>query len=98
MIGASDIRRVSEVERLARQQAETEAWPDGVTHRYLTKAAEITGDHGLSVNIREDKGNASSRCTGCGRQEHPYLVREIHRRAQIHAETCRALPRPQANT
>ncbi|MFE3031548.1 hypothetical protein ACFXKY_07855 [Streptomyces canus] len=47
MIGASDIRRVSEMERQARQQAEAAAWPEGVIARYLTVA-------GATVDIRHD--------------------------------------------
>jgi hypothetical protein len=76
------------------QQHSPSPWPEGVTHRYLTKAAEITGNHELGVNISEDKGTATSRCTGCGRRESENFAREIHYRAQQHAEKCRAVPRP----
>lgn len=69
-------------------------WPEGVTTRYPTRAAEITGNHTIAVELSEQRIDATSRCTGCGWPEGPYFVREIHRRAQHHAETCRAVPRP----
>ncbi|MFJ2000280.1 hypothetical protein [Streptomyces chartreusis] len=94
MIGGSDIRRITEMEIHARQQAAAEAWPEGVTHRYLTKAAEITGDHAIAVEITTTGGDAHSACTGCGHREAPYFTREIHSRAQNHAERCLAVPRP----
>lgn len=89
MIGASDIRRVSDTERQARQQAEADAWPDGVTHRYANQV-------GATVDISETSGGyTQSTCTGC-----PYgwtgERHDVHDRAQQHTETCRALPRPGA--
>lgn len=76
----------------------TQPFPEGVSHRYLTKAAEITSNHNLGVEVSEDQGTATSRCTGCGHRESEYFAREIHRRAQQHAETCRAVPRPEVTT
>ena len=69
-------------------------WEPGVTQRFLTKAAEITGDHTIAVEVREDRGDAHSRCTGCGHTERTYYAPEIKYRAQQHAEKCRAVPRP----
>ncbi|WP_369167811.1 hypothetical protein AB5J49_08045 [Streptomyces sp. R28] len=75
------------------QSAQT-VWSDGVTHRFLTRAAEITGNHDLAVEVSEGQVEASSRCAGCGHREHTWFPREIHGRAQQHAEKCRAVPRP----
>lgn len=69
-------------------------WAEGVTHRYPTKAAEITGDHSIGVDVSEARGEATARCNGCGRRESTYFARSIHDRAQKHAEKCRAVPRP----
>ena len=80
----------------ATAQSAPSTWSDGVTHRFLTKAAEITGDHALAVEVSEDQGTATCRCTGCGRRERTNFAREIKDRAQQHAETCRAVPRPTA--
>ncbi|MFF9285422.1 hypothetical protein [Streptomyces griseosporeus] len=70
-------------------------WPEDVTHRYLTKAAEITGDHALYVEVRGSGERTTAVCTGCGRDEFPDFVHRIHQRAQAHAERCRALPCPE---
>ena len=74
--------------------ATTQLWPEGVTHRYLTKAAEITGDLTLAVEIRGSRGSISSRCTGCGQRHALFGERRTHELAQGHAEKCRAVPRP----
>lgn len=72
-------------------------WAPGVTHRYITKGAEITGDHTIAVEVSTySSGDASSRCTGCGHPERTYYAHEIKYRAQQHAEKCRAVPRPTA--
>lgn len=76
--------------------AAAQPWPEGVTHRYLTKAAEITGDHTIAVNVSVTGVDASSRCTGCGHTERTYYADVIKYRAQQHAEQCRAVPRPEA--
>lgn len=67
-------------------------WPDGVTARYLTKAAEITGNLELTVNVHHD--GAKYVCTGCGDSSSLLGGHRIHGLAQGHAEKCRALPRP----
>ncbi|MFG2269115.1 hypothetical protein ACGFNY_04995 [Streptomyces chartreusis] len=78
----------------AQHSPAAQPWPEGVTRRYLTKAAELTGNHTLAVEVSEQAGEAHSRCTGCGHPERTYYAPEIKYRAQKHAETCRALPRP----
>ncbi len=77
----------------------TEPWPDGVTVRYLTTAAEITGAAEIAVNVIEyDFDEAFAKCAGC---DTVIWQGGSHRRArelaQGHAEKCRALPRPAVN-
>lgn len=65
-------------------------WPEGVIARYLT----VVGAH---VEITGGYGTAYRRCTGCGDGEgwggwSEARAREL---AQAHAETCRALPKPE---
>lgn len=87
MTGASDIRRVSEMERLARQQAEAEPWPEGVSARYMNLA-------GATTDIRESTGGyTTAACQGCLYAWTGDVI-AAHGRAQTHAEKCRALPRP----
>lgn len=91
MIGGSDIRRVSEMERQARQQAEPEAWPEGVIARYLTVV-------GATVDLTTDGTSRdyidATDCTGCGWHNGYTTTKAARYEAQVHAEKCRALPRP----
>lgn len=73
------------------------AWPAGVIARYLTKAAEITGDHEATVDVSQDRDRTTATCRGCERDISVclnYMTEGAKRDAQKHAETCRALPRP----
>ncbi|MEU3060198.1 hypothetical protein [Streptomyces subrutilus] len=71
------------------------AWPTGVIARYLTKAAEITGDHEATVDVRQNRDYGHSYdCRGCGGGSTSGDIRAIYAGAQEHAETCRAIPRP----
>ncbi|MEU9764006.1 hypothetical protein AB0D98_30740 [Streptomyces sp. NPDC047987] len=67
----------------------TEPWPEGVTHRY-------GADFGATVDITGGGDRTGYRCTGCpfGSSGEHWHERVAHERAQAHAETCRALPRP----
>ncbi|MFZ3492293.1 hypothetical protein ACODT5_03460 [Streptomyces sp. 5.8] len=73
------------------------AWLEGVIARYLTKAAEITGDHEATVDVSENGNETTATCRGCQRELSRYLnyrAETVKHDAQKHAETCRALPRP----
>lgn len=78
------------------------AWPEGVVARYLTKAAEITGDFSLTVDlfdrIRPPRGpdKTAAVCRGCGLDCTNYYESSVRSWAQAHAETCRAMPHPTA--
>ncbi|WP_236241142.1 hypothetical protein [Streptomyces sp. CC228A] len=65
------------------------AWPKSVIARYLTVA-------GATVDLTGCGDHTYYRCTGCGYTTHGISVieRVARERAQGHAETCRALPRP----
>ncbi|MFI9154517.1 hypothetical protein [Streptomyces sp. NPDC053367] len=65
-------------------------WPNGVIARYLTLA-------GATVDLRGGLSDTTSSCTGCGEYEYPNSESYVRRRAQAHAEVCRALPRPKAH-
>ena len=67
-------------------------WGPGMIARYWTVA-------GATVDITEI-GTAAIHgynvaCTGCPHWQTPDTEDDAHRNAQAHAETCRALPRPQ---
>lgn len=78
-----------------------EPWPEGVIARYLTVG-------GATVDIKERQEGWRSPhwfCTACpgtslgaytGPFGDPFTLADIHKQAQAHAETCRALPRPTA--
>lgn len=73
------------------------AWPTGVIARYLTKAAEITSDPTITVDITETDHEVRAECRGCGRDHSNaacYANVTVIPWAEKHAETCRALPRP----
>jgi len=76
---------------LLEYHARTKPWPDGVHVRYLTVA-------GATVDVRGTEDDASYKCWGCGDSTALYGGRRTKELAQGHAEKCRALPRPQANT
>ncbi|QNP64463.1 hypothetical protein [Streptomyces genisteinicus] len=62
--------------------------------RYLTRAAEITGDHEITVDATFTRnGHHTAECRGCGDTYSIYLYDSKTREwAQQHAETCRAMP------
>lgn len=66
------------------------AWPAGVIARYLTVA-------GAHVELTGGNRSTGRRCTGCGDGEGRGGWSEDRARelAQAHAETCRALPKPE---
>ncbi|MCX5014781.1 hypothetical protein OG765_27880 [Streptomyces sp. NBC_00555] len=75
----------------------TTAWPAGVIARYLTKAAEILADPEATVDVRKNRDFGHSYdCRGCGVGGSSGNDVEIHAKAQAHAATCRAIPRPTA--
>ena len=62
-------------------------WPDSCTARSWTVA-------GATVDITGSDHGTSYRCTGCPYGSSGWHEDIAHERAQAHAETCRALPRP----
>jgi hypothetical protein len=73
-------------------------WSEGVIARYLTKAAEILGDD-ITVDVVQNDGRTRAHCHGCGLEptdEPDYLAAHAYKKAQEHAEKCRAMPRPTA--
>ncbi|MFG3046273.1 hypothetical protein ACGFZR_15255 [Streptomyces sp. NPDC048241] len=84
----------------------TATWPEGVIARYLTKAAEISGQS-ITVDTAEESDQLVSTCGGCGTQHvdsfdpmcegirmENYARDGARMWAQSHAGNCRALPRP----
>ena len=74
------------------------AWPEGVIARYLTLAAEITGDQ-ITVDIEETEAGFTATCRGCGdshRNPIVFAASGVTPWAQAHAEKCRAMRRPGA--
>lgn len=66
-------------------------WPEGVLFRFLTIV-------GATVDLRQaahDSAALQGECTGCGNNISPDLRYHAKQAAQAHAETCRALPRPE---
>ena len=81
----------------SRTQTTTEtSWPEDATTRYLTKAAEISGDLELAVEVREADDGFSYICRGCGGAYKNFWESSVRTRAESHAEKCRAMPRPTA--
>ncbi|MEV6833512.1 hypothetical protein AB0N17_03105 [Streptomyces sp. NPDC051133] len=73
-----------------------EPWPDGVIARYVTKAADLTGDVELTVDVTKIDGGFRRHCRGCGDSFENFWEPAVRDSAQIHAERCRALPKPEA--
>lgn len=68
-----------------------DAWPDGVIARYLTVAGATVD----LIKTKPDSGYVDGGdCTGCGYHIDWTTVNSARYKAQTHAETCRALPRP----
>lgn len=66
------------------------AWPEGVVARYRTVG-------GGTVDLTDDDGPVRLLCSGCGFGNNwAHDPSAGRRKAQKHAETCRALPRPTA--
>lgn len=67
-------------------------WPEGTIARYWTVA-------GATVDITRSDTRVHVRCTGCPFSRTPGTSWDetAHEIAQAHAETCRALPRPEAS-
>ncbi|MET9012304.1 hypothetical protein ABZX74_15500 [Streptomyces olivaceoviridis] len=70
-------------------------WPEGTIARYLTVV-------GAYVDITGEAYDADGICHGCETTpvQSGYISRTIHvvrAWAQLHAETCRALPRPEVS-
>lgn len=85
------VRDVALAETILATKKDTATWPEGVFARYQTVVE-------ASVDLRwhnADEGYAFADCTGCGKHfswEHDRFTRE---KAQAHAESCRAVPRPE---
>ncbi|MFC8703400.1 hypothetical protein ACJBCE_09455 [Streptomyces sp. NBUL23] len=64
-----------------------------VIARFLTLAAEITGDHTITVDVTTDDGWATAECTACSARSQ---TRDLHVRAlpwaEKHSAACRAIP------
>lgn len=65
-----------------------------VTTRFLTRAAEITGDHELTVDVTVRPGDARAECRGCETTSAATQDYQARDWAQSHAEKCRAFPGP----
>lgn len=85
----------------------TATWPDGVVGRYLTTAGVSLCDPTITVDISllpsRSEDAAAARCTGCTetREFDTYYgtdrnTQDARKWAQAHAETCRAIPNPNA--
>lgn len=87
----ASIRALARTIARAEHAIQQAAWPEGVMSRYLTVG-------GATVDIRPSshEDRVSSVCTGCGEEDCFSHEKYIRERAQRHAETCRALPKPTA--
>jgi hypothetical protein len=68
---------------------------DRITARFLTKAAEITGDR-ITTDVVESDDSVRVECRGCDRvfPSWPLVVAErLLDDAQAHASICTAIPR-----
>jgi hypothetical protein len=75
-------------------------WPEGVVARYVTVA-------GGTIDITDGAGRRPHwHCTACPATSHgaytgpwgdPFTRGDIHEQAQEHAETCRAMPKPEVS-
>ncbi|KOT94502.1 hypothetical protein ADK70_12555 [Streptomyces rimosus subsp. pseudoverticillatus] len=76
------------------QSAWAAVWHKSIIARYLTVA-------GATVDLKVDRPGSSYvdsiDCTGCGFHLPWMDVKFARQQAQEHAETCRALPRPQTS-
>ncbi|CAM5429405.1 MULTISPECIES: hypothetical protein [Streptomyces] len=70
------------------------AWPEGVIARYLT-VAEATVD--ITDTGEDSYWRYAVACTGCPQATSDDREAWTHAWAQSHAETCRAMPRPQTS-
>ena len=66
-----------------------EAWPDGVTHRYLNLAGAT-----VDISSSAKTGYLLASCNGCPYKDSYSSSPHLHAEAQKHASACRALPRP----
>ena len=77
--------------------SQQQPWPEGVDVRYLTVGGATvdlrftTHDNHLGEPVK----GARAECLGCLTHYGPDLADTTRRQAQAHAETCRALPRPE---
>ena len=94
------------------QQPTLAPWPDGVIARYLTVAGATVDVETLTTVSGDDTYGTRSTCRGCADWDdrdydryRNYRERSSRARAsqdearawaQAHAETCRALPMPEA--
>ncbi|MGW3400139.1 hypothetical protein [Streptomyces zhihengii] len=64
------------------------------TCRYLTRAAEITGNHDITVDATFTRnGRNTAKCRGCGAQHSIHMYDSVIRDwAQAHANACTAYP------
>ena len=69
----------------------TQPWAPGILAKYLTVA-------GATVDLTANSNGVYARCTACPFGHAPgtwWHEAQAHELAQAHAETCRALPKPQ---
>ncbi|MFE0794738.1 hypothetical protein [Streptomyces mutabilis] len=80
------------------QTAPSAAWPEGVIARYLTLAgiADPNATVDITDNGEETYWRYALSCAGCSMTDMDSEKDDARRRAQAHAEKCRALPRPTA--
>ncbi|QLJ06836.1 hypothetical protein HZZ00_38055 (plasmid) [Streptomyces sp. NEAU-sy36] len=107
-IPARDLTKADTLARIATAQAlntlatrdttpqPTEPWPTGVTARFLTRAAILTGNNTATVDIHDDTSRSHARCTSCGWTKSNGIAyrSEVIEWAQDHATQCTALPQP----
>lgn len=77
-------------------QAVEITWPEGVIARYLTKAAELTGNPEITVDLTKDGIGLAAKCRGCGGEWSNFWAPSVREKSQAHAEACRAIANPNA--
>lgn len=96
---ADKARKVSS-ETASAQPAHVSGWPEGVIARYITVAWAASPTATVDVIDKGEDTHPMWRfelvCRGCGETFSSSSQYEVGDRAQKHAETCRALPRPEA--
>ncbi|MEU3507651.1 hypothetical protein ABZ733_06945 [Streptomyces longwoodensis] len=71
-------------------------WKAGIIARYWTIAGATVDVSESALATDDEYSRCDVKCTGCPYEDSSRIADNAHRLAQAHSETCRALPRPEA--